>query len=266
MSGTGVYLYGIARRLTAEDLGEVTGVAGTPVRLVEEGGLTGVVSTVPLSEFGEEGLRRNLEDLAWVESVARAHNAVVSQCFPHGPLAPVSLATVCYDDESVRARIRQWREQVEGLLERVSGRSEVGVKVFGTPPLPSPDETGAGAAEAATREADAASGSGAGAAYLRRRQAETDRSRAASARAAEVAADLHARIARHSVASRRHPVQDHRLSGRSDMLLNGAYLVDDSALEEFERTVRELAGGWPGLQVELTGPWPPYSFVSLEQP
>ena len=257
MTGTGVYLYGIGRGLDAEDVAEARGVAGSPVRLLDADGLTGVVSTVPLSDFGEEGLRRHLEDLDWLEAVARAHNAVVERCFPHGPLAPVSLATVCFDDASVRERIRQWHDQVDQVLARVEGRSEVGVKAFGTPAAPSVEEAQATSA--------GATGGGAGTAYLRRRQAETERSRALSERAAEVAAALHAELARHAAASRRHPLQDPRLSGRADMLLNGAYLVDDAALDHFSGLVPEVAARWPGVAVEVTGPWPPYSFVSLDQ-
>ena len=256
MTGTGVYLYGIGRGLDPEVLADVSGVAGSPVRLLDEEGLTGVVSTVPLSDFGEEGLRRHLEDLRWVETVARAHNAVVERCFPAGAIAPVSLATVCFDDASVRSRIRRWHDEVDQVLERVHGRSEVGVKAFGTPALP--------ANEPARVAPAAAGGEGAGAAYLRRRQAETDRSRALSERAAEVAATLHTELAGHSAASRRHPPQDPRLTGRPDMLLNGAYLVDDVALEDFARLVHEAAARWPGVEVELTGPWPPYSFVTLD--
>lgn len=256
MTGTGVYLYGIGRSLDPRLLSDVPGVAGSRVRLLDEDGLTGVVSTVPLSDFGEEGLRRHLEDLPWLEAVARAHDAVIEKCFPSGPIAPVSLATVCFDDASVRARIRRWHDQVDQVLERVRGRSELGVKVFGAPELPVADAAPASAG---------AGGGGAGAAYLRRRLAETERSRAVSERAAEVAASLHAELGSRAAASRRHPLQDPRLTGRPDMLLNGAYLVDDAALEDFTRLVHGVTARWPGIEVELTGPWPPYSFVSLDQ-
>ena len=40
--------------------------------------LTAAVGTVGLDEFGEEGLRRNLEDLDWLAATARAHDAVIS--------------------------------------------------------------------------------------------------------------------------------------------------------------------------------------------
>jgi hypothetical protein len=67
------------------------------------------------------------------------------------------------------------------------------------------------------------------------------------------------------VAARRHPPQDRRLSGTPDwMVLNGAYLVDAAMAIEFADSVRQLVSGYPTLRVELTGPWPPYSFAAVD--
>ena len=55
------------------------------------------------------------------------------------------------------------------------------------------------------------------------------------------------------------------LSGRDgEMVLNSAYLVSDRPRFEGELTAlaRELSER--GLELELTGPWPPYNFVSEE--
>ncbi len=46
------------------------------------------------------------------------------------------------------------------------------------------------------------------------------------------------------------------------MVLNAAYLVEaDGALR---RVVEQHAGG--AVRLELTGPWAPYSFATLEEP
>jgi hypothetical protein len=134
----------------------------------------------------------------------------------------------------------------------------MGVKVHGTPTAP---------VDAPVADPpQAASGAGAGLAYLRRRQAESNERQAASEASVQVAAQVHAELARQSVASRRHPPQDRRLAGRGDMILNGAYLVDHERRDSFERLVRRLGEERPDLQLEVTGPWPPYSFVSLDAP
>jgi hypothetical protein len=45
------------------------------------------------------------------------------------------------------------------------------------------------------------------------------------------------------------------------MILNAAYLLDSAHGEDFAAAVAALAGQHPGLRIELTGPWPPYSFA-----
>ena len=48
------------------------------------------------------------------------------------------------------------------------------------------------------------------------------------------------------------------------MLLNGAYLVAREREHEFEEASASLREQWEesGFELELTGPWPPYNFVS----
>lgn len=48
------------------------------------------------------------------------------------------------------------------------------------------------------------------------------------------------------------------------MLLNGAYLIERRRTAELESAVQALREEWGalGYAVELTGPWPPYNFVS----
>ncbi len=48
------------------------------------------------------------------------------------------------------------------------------------------------------------------------------------------------------------------------MVLNAAYLLDDDRADSFAAAVRALSDRYPGLRLELTGPWPPYSFAAAE--
>ena len=93
-------------------------------------GLIAVVSDVDLVEFGEEGLRANLERLEWLEEVARGHDAVVQAVAALGPTAPLRLATICLDDGGVRRRLDEWYHALELVLDRVQGRMEWSVKAF----------------------------------------------------------------------------------------------------------------------------------------
>jgi hypothetical protein len=253
MGDSGTYIYAVGRELSADRMASVRGLGGSEVRLVEQDGLVAVVSTVDLDEFGESGLRRNLEDLGWLEEVARGHDDVVRSAAEAAPtIAPLRLATICHTDEGVRRRLDEWHHDLVQALDRIEGRSEWSVKACTTPSAPMDDR-------------DATEIPSSGTAYLRRRRAQLARDEQAAVDSAVVADEMHSKLAAGSVASRRLAPQDPRLSGHSGtMTLNGAYLVDAARSDSFHALVRDLAKRHPEIRLQLDGPWPPYSFATLD--
>jgi hypothetical protein len=64
-------------------------------------------------------------------------------------------------------------------------------------------------------------------------------------------------------AAEQNPPQPTQIHGHSDdMVLNGAYLVDETKTDAFATAFEELRTqyGARGFSFELTGPWPAYSF------
>jgi Gas vesicle synthesis protein GvpL/GvpF len=245
-----VYAVSVAELAGPDELSAVPGVDGAPVRVVAEGGLTAVVSSVDPGRFGEEALRRNLEDLRWLENAARAHHGVVQAAGRHHPVAPVRLATIYVDDDGVRALLAEHAQRFAAALERVRGRIEWGVKGFAV-------------ARRDDENPDPAPDLGPGAAYLMRKRAAGDRARTQHRLVREAAEDAHRALAALAVVSRRYPPQDPRLTGRHDeMVLNAAYLVEESASRQFRDAVERW--GAAEVRLELTGPWAPYSFAALE--
>lgn len=246
-----VYLYAVGDHgLATDDLLSVPGVGGGAVRAITEGELAAVVESVDPAVYDEESLAARLEDLSWLGGIARAHHAVVAAVARTQPVAPVRLATVYTSDDNVRALLRERAKDFRAALDRIRGRVEWGVKAFATARDDTPAET-----PAAT---------GPGAAYLMRRRAERDRAASIHRESAEAAERLHDRLSEMAVAARRYRPQDPRLTGRAEeMVLNAAYLVDEAATEAFRRIVDD---GDAALELELTGPWAPYSFATLEKP
>lgn len=258
MAETGLYTYALARGLDDADLAGASGIGDAPLRCVGHLGLVAVVSDVDLEEFGEEGLQRNLEDMAWLESVAVAHDGVVRWVAELGPVAPLRLATVFVSEHGVRDRLTEWEASTHQVLDRLEGAREWSVKVYVDPS----DATSASAAEA---EPATKSGPGAGAAYLRRRRAATDSRERTLQQGAEAADDVHRELAAASSDSRRLAAQDRSLTGHTgEMVLNGAYLVADDRLDTFHQAVADL-GTRHDVRVESSGPWAPYSFATLEE-
>jgi hypothetical protein len=219
---TGVWTYAITEdgHLSGPD-GEVdlswlTGVGETKVRTATSCGLTVLVSDVSMAEFGEAALRENLENMRWLDEVAREHHYVIDAAARLFPLLPVRLATVYSGDDALRAALAEHNAQLLDALRRVGGRVEWGVKAYAGP------------------ESTAASG----------------------ARA------VHADLTVKAKDARLHPPQSPQLSGiREPMLLNAAYLLDAADGVSFTAAVAGQATAHPELRIELTGPWPPYSFA-----
>ena len=251
----GRYLFAVARGLDGRAIEGLVGLRSAPLETVEHRGLQAVVCSVDLADFGEEALASNLEDLAWLEEVARAHNDVVWQVAALATVAPMRLVTICSDDDSVRARVEGAHDGLEAALDRVEGRREWSVKAYAAPPEQSEQEA----------PVAAGSGQGAGAAYLQRKREQAARRRAAGDDATQAAEQIHGALAGKAVASRRLTPQDPRLTGRKEtMILNAAYLVPLSEGDAFRAWVQQVGQETEGATLEVEGPWPPYSFAVLD--
>lgn len=74
-----------------------------------------------------------------------------------------------------------------------------------------------------------------------------------------VAAELFREMRRHAVAAIPRP----RPEGATDVLVC-SYLVERERWAAFDEAAAQLGRQSPGLDVRLTGPWPPYDFVRLQ--
>lgn len=251
MSTEGVWAYAIVAAESAARRAEgLTGVAGEPVRIVAINDTAAAVGSVPLEYFGEEALRHNLEDLDWLGSTARAHDRVISHLARSGPVLPLRMTTVYLNDERVGNLLMNHGDDFTSALAAVAGRQELGVKAY--------------ADQKALRGTSDSPGAGktSGTAYLLRRKRELSDQEETYSIAAQSARRLHDTLSRYAVDAKRKPVSDQSLSGRAGwIVLNSTYLVEDSQADEFRRAVEALNDELVGIELEVTGPWPPYSFT-----
>jgi hypothetical protein len=278
-TGSVSYLYAVCRA----DAPEPPAVPSVPpLRLVRHGGLAAVVASVPAREFDERGLEARLNDLEQLEALARAHNAVVDAVHAVTTVLPMRLATVYLDDERAADVLRAGADDFVRLLDWLDGQEELGVKVYATPaPAAVPAQRGPGATAgpggpvsaapsggpAGTGAPDAAPPAAAaespGRAYLRRRQAQRRSHRDAYRAAGDVAARLPQAVSGLVRARATHRPQQGELASRAgENIANEAYLVARTDLGDFRAAVASLAAGVPGVRVEVTGPWAPYSFTA----
>jgi hypothetical protein len=255
-TGDGLWAYCVTR---ASEPPPGSGVHAAPVERIDDGGLAAFVSRVPLAEFGEAPLRSNLNDLQWLERVAREHEAVLERALEGSTIVPLSICTIFADEQGVARMLAERRSAFDTALDALDGRQEWGVKLL----------VDRAALEAAARERvpdadDGLESRSAGGAYMLRRRQERQLRDEADRLAGSLAEDVHARLQDWATDAVVNPPQNPQLSGHEgDMLLNAAYLVEAAKVERLHELVGELRQRHErlGARLELTGPWPPYNFV-----
>jgi gas vesicle protein GvpL/GvpF len=255
----GIYVYGVVAdgSRVPPDLAGVD--SEMPVSLVEGAGLAAIVSEVPLAEFGEETIREHLNDVAWLEEKARAHEAVLEAALGStDALVPMRLCTIFAAEDQVREMLADERAVLLDALERLSGKAEWGVKAFADP-------------QALDREVAARAGAEddeqvpAGIAYMNRKRREARAREEAEEVADGWARLMHDRLQGAAAEALLNPLQRPELSGNeNEMLLNGVYLVvAGEGTDRFRDLVTVLQDDFDrkGVEIVLTGPWPAYNFV-----
>ncbi len=261
--GEGLWAYCVA----AADAGFPIGSPGVEpdhrLERVEHGGLAALVSKVPLADYGEDALRENLNNLDWLERVARAHAAVLETALAESTIVPLRLCTIYEGYEGVTGMLTTERESFEEALDRLDGCQEWGVKVLvDRPALEAGVRVVSAEVSALEKEVEASSGGGA---YMMGRRVEREVGALAERKLAEVANDIHGRLADWAEDGVLSAPQNRDLSGHEgEMVMNAAYLLEAEKVARFRELIEELEEryGKLGIWLELTGPWPAYNFVS----
>lgn len=203
------------------------GINAAPLRRINEGGLTAVVTE-------HEGVPAADEDTVW--SFERAIEAEMTG----GAVLPVRFGSVLSDASAVRGLLRARRGELLAQLDRVDAAVELSVRAFWPSAVP-PEE--------AEPSVDASrTDGGSGTAYLLARLGSERRARDLADRLHEELDGL-ARDARY------------RVLLRPGVPVTAAFLVDHDRVEEFVARVQSLEATIDSAFLSCTGPWPAYSFV-----
>lgn len=235
-----LYLYGFTRDRDRAAAPSVPGIDGSArVESLPCSGLRCWVSSVSRAEFADR-LNEKMEDLEWLAGASVRHQRVVSEIARHAAVVPARFGTVFLGENSLAADVRRRRRQLESAFRRISGADEWGVKVFTVSEPVQPVAASSG------RE------------YLQKKSVLL-RSRAQRAADPEVesfATDL-SRVASDAAPAGKIS------SGQADLEWAGSFLVPRRRRKQWQSALDRWAAQWQGRRrIEVTGPWPPYSFVS----
>ncbi|MET8289766.1 GvpL/GvpF family gas vesicle protein [Streptomyces sp. NPDC051639] len=226
-----------------------------PVTILPLERLTAIVQTVRAGDFTDEAWQARLSDQREVERYARAHHDVVTAAAACCPTVPVPMATVYHGEQRARDALTKEADRFHAALERIAHHAEWGVKVYA--PSSPPDESIHSAAPSGRHRP----APGAGLAYLDRKRGVQERRERKLQEALQAAESVDSEVGLLAAASRRLRPHGAQLSGDPrTQILNATYLVADHRADELAGLTLSLSER-TGLQIELSGPWVPYSFV-----
>ena len=218
--------------------------AGVPRVIPIDRQIWAVVADAPLERFGGEQLSNELQDIESISRHALAHAAVVEFFFRRSPVIPLKLFTLFSADARVQQHLRSRRARLRTLFTQLHGLEEWGIRVITR-------EVEAEPAQTATSGRD----------YLQVKKRLSEGGGAAPRRSVKDAAAALKALARQASKVRK----DSFPRGRGRPYVAGAsFLVKAKRRNQWRREVARLSAALAkqGHRLEVTGPWPPYHFVS----
>ena len=241
-AGKALYLYGVTEKEVP--VPKVLGVDGnSAVQTISCGGLVCWISWVSGKDFADN-LAANMENLDWLAQTSVQHQRVVSAIAQETDILPTRFGTVFLSEASLQEDVRKNKRFLLRDFARIRGCDEFGVKVFGVPPkvdLP-------------------AVSSRSGKDYLKAKaallQQRPARNKASNADFEELRGELESLAVDTAEAGK-------ISGGQRGLQWQTSLLLRRVDRKKFDAILRKYSKQWAGeRQIECTGPWPAYSFVS----
>lgn len=225
-----------------------------------------IVKFVPKSEFSEENLKKNVADMQWLEINAREHIMVINKVMEHTTVIPFNFGTIYQSEDSLKKFICDYSDSLIEHFLLFECKEEWAAKIYCNRKMLS-DQIDELSEEAAAIEKQIMASSPGKAFLLKRKKTdlienEIDRIIKNSGQ------KYYNELKNLSGSTKLNNLLPKEFTGREDtMILNATFLVSREKVNEFISTVRVLKNKYSGngFDFEITGPWPPYSFISIKE-
>ena len=249
---TAVYLYGVSLDANPDAKGGAksrrgelasAGVDGVhAVEAVRCGEFLCWVSPVDQTAFSQE-LEKNMENLEWLAVHGIRHQQVVGEIAQNETIVPARFGTLFSSQAALLKDVEARKAALKKVFSRIADSDEWGVKVLVGEDRP--------AQQASTAAASS------GREYLQQKAARIKKMPERDDFELEHLASALEKVATDSAPAG-------KVSGAQPGLLwQATFLVARSRRRQWERVLADFVKQWEGKRrIEVTGPWPPYSFVS----
>ena len=268
ISQHGLYAYGLVGEMP-----EPFAISGIDkknnIYAVEERGIRVMVSNIDVDTFQSQVKQvfsefTNASEAAHSGTAAllQAHEDVVDALMQHTTVVPFKFGTLLKDEAAASRMLLDDEEKFKQLLAKIAGRAEWGLKVYADTRQfihsIARIEPGIKALQEQREKLSR------GAAYLLGRKLEDELKDAVAARLARVTGAIFQQLSNDTYEAKLNKTLPQKLTGKKqEMILNSVYLVEKARVARFCRQGKKLQEQYAsmGLDLEVSGPWPPYSFT-----
>ena len=225
-----------------------------------------IVKYVSESEFSEENLKKNLSDIQWLEKNARQHIRVIGMIMGQCTVIPFKFGTIYQSEAGLKKFIEDYSDSLIENLFHVEWKEEWAVKIYCDRKALN-EQIDELSEEAAALENQIMASSPGKAFLLKRKKidlVENEMDRFCKIYGQE----YYNEFTNMSESASLHHLLPKEFTGRNDaMILNATFLVSKDKATDFVSMARLLKKKYSnlGFDIEITGPWPPFSFISIKE-
>lgn len=250
-----IYVYAVTRQAVIPDSEAVD--QSRRFGVTTFGRVSAVFTPVKEEEFTQEVIDRRSGDLEWLGAIGYRHQGVISALMSSTAVVPLRAFTLFSGEEALRGYLQENEDTLSRVLERLDGKREWTLRIGFEPERWSRSLVQRVAAlRELQQQIDVAA---AGKAFLLRRKLDDERKRASAEAESQVVAEIEKTV--------RERLRGETLA-ESRQRRDGAFpqinvLVDrdeEASLQALHADLVSLYGA-EGVNLALTGPWPPYSFA-----
>lgn len=256
-----IYLYCITKAKPRRSNFREIGIKTYPIY---SQGIYAVTGRVSPDDFGQDNLKKNLTDMAWVEKGVRQHEKVIEESMKEVTVLPFKFATIFQTEKNVEKLLKENNSKFKNMIADLDGKEEWGLKVYCDSEqfkkiLQMEDE------RIKEKDREIAS-AGKGKAYFLKKKKNELIKDIITEKISEYTRDSFERLKRVSSEAKINKILPKEVTEKTeDMVLNAAFLINKKRVKEFKNILDyiQIKYSGKGLNFDCTGPWPPYNFCFM---
>lgn len=224
-----------------------------------------VVKRVSSDEFSEDNLKKNFADLTWIERHAREHIRIISEVMNEGPVIPFKFGTIFNSAESLGNFIHDYSDTLAENLQNTKDKEEWSLKIYCDRTVLNQQISGL-SEDVRNLEQEIAISMPGKAFLLKRKKVELIGVEIEKMMRS-CGQTIYEEIASASEHTKVNNLLPKEVTERTDdMILNVSCFIKKNRVDEFLRLVDASSQKFntAGFITDVSGPWPPFSFISIQ--